>query len=119
MIINTNQVKQIYLATNYTDMRKSIDGLASIIVSEFDLDICEGSLFIFTNKACNRLKILYYDKTGFWLFLKKLDKGRFKLKEDKNNHTKIIETRQLSWLLDGLEIDQKTAFKSAEKRYIY
>jgi len=46
---------------------------------EFDLDALEGSLFIFTNKARNRIKILYYDQGGFWLLFERLEQGAFKV----------------------------------------
>lgn len=65
MIINTQDIKYIYISNSYTDMRKSIDGLALIVTLSFGKDVMDGSLFIFTNKARNRLKMLYYESNGF------------------------------------------------------
>lgn len=118
MIINTSDIKHIYLAAGYVDMRKSIDGLALIVSMEYDLDAMDGSLFIFTNRARNRIKMLYYDFNGFWLLFKRLEQGKFKIYEDEKNDTRIIDERQLRWLLEGLEIDQKSAHKSVENRLI-
>lgn len=118
MIINTRDVKNIYLATSHVDMRKSIDGLSLIVAMEFDLDVMNGSLFIFVNRARNRLKMLYYDNGGFWLILKRLETGKFKVHEDEKTNTRVIDERQLRWLLDGLEIDQKYAIKNMENRLI-
>ena len=95
MIINTSDIKHIYLATGYVDMRKSIDGLALIVSMEFDLDVMDGSLFIFTNRA-----------------------RKFKVHENPKSSARIIDERQLRWLLEGLEIDQKFAHKSVENRLI-
>lgn len=116
MIINTSDIKHIYLATGYVDMRKSIDGLALIVSMEFDLDVMDGSLFIFTNRARNRIKMLYYDFNGFWLFFKRLEQGKFKVHDNPKSSTRIIDERQLRWLLEGLETDQKFAHKSVENR---
>lgn len=115
MIINTLDIKHIYLATNYVDMRKLIDGLALIVSTEFDLD---SSLFIFTNRARNRIKLLYYDFNGFWLFFKRLEQGKFKMHDISKSSTRIIDKRQLRWLLERLKIDQKFAHKSIENRLI-
>lgn len=118
MIIDTREVKHIYLSTQYTDMRKSIDGLALIVSMSFGLDVMDGSLFIFTNKSRNRIKILFYDSNGFWLFFKRLEQGKFKVCEDDKSDTKTIDERQLRWLLEGLEIEQKYALKSVKNRLI-
>lgn len=118
MIIDTRKIKHIYLATSHIDMRKSIDGLALIVSMEFGLDVMDGSVFIFTNRARNRIKMLYYDVNGFWLFFKRLEQGKFRIYEDEKSDTRIIDERQLRWLLEGLEIDQRFAHKSAENRLI-
>lgn len=118
MIIDTRDVKHIYLATSYVDMRKSIDGLSVIVSLSFNLDPMDKSIFIFTNKARNRIKILYYDSTGFWLLFKRLEQGKFKIYEDEKNDTRVIDERQLRWLLEGLEIDQKHALNSSNNRLI-
>ncbi|UTY39938.1 IS66 family insertion sequence element accessory protein TnpB [Allocoprobacillus halotolerans] len=65
------------------------------------------SLFIFTNKARNRIKILYYESNGFWLFIKRLEHGRFKIEEHDDSNTREITSTQLNWLLEGLEFEEK------------
>lgn len=87
MIIDTREIEHIYLATSHIDMRKSIDGLALTVSMEFRLDVMGGSVFIFTNRARNRIKMLYYDVNGFWLFFKWLEQGNFKVYEDEKIDT--------------------------------
>lgn len=104
MIINADEVKNIYVSTHFVDMRKSIDGLTLIVHSQFQMNVLDHSLFIFTNRSRNRIKILYYESNGFWLFIKRLEHGKFKIQE---SLTRAITSRQLSWLLEGLEYDEK------------
>jgi transposase len=73
----------VYLAAGATDMRKSFDGLALIVRESFDLDPFGKALFVFCNGAGNRVKILEWEKTGFWLHCKRLEKGRFKWPDGK------------------------------------
>ena len=59
--------KRVYLACGQTDMRKQINGLASIVESSFSLDPFDGALFVFCNRNRDRVKILEWDGDGFWL----------------------------------------------------
>ena len=68
----------VFLACGDTDMRKSINGLSFLVQNSFELDPFEKALFVFCNKQRNRLKILTWDDNGFWLHLKRLERGRFK-----------------------------------------
>ncbi len=76
MLMIPSNVK-IYLAAGRTDMRKSFDGLAAATKDIIGLDPLSGHLFCFTNRARNRLKILYWESSGFWLFSKRLERGTF------------------------------------------
>lgn len=88
-------------------MRKSIDGLALIVHSQFQMNVLDHSLFNFTNRAKNRIKILYYENNGFWLFVKRIEHGKFKIKEHKDSNTISISSVQLNWLIEGLEFEDK------------
>ncbi len=96
MIINADEVKNIYVSTHFVDMRKSIDGLTLIVHSQFQMNVLDHSLFIFTNRSRNRIKILYYESNGFWLFIKRLEHGKFKIQESQELLTRAITSRQLS-----------------------
>ena len=69
---------KVYLAPGITDMRKSIDGLALIVNEVLELDPFSESLFVFCNRGRNKLKILHWQTNGFWLYYRRLEKGRFK-----------------------------------------
>lgn len=77
MIYRIKQAKTVYLATQIVDMRKSINGLAAIVQGSFALDLYEGSVFVFTNRAHDKIKVLQWDTDGFVLYYKRRERGKF------------------------------------------
>jgi len=112
-----NDIK-IYMVTGHCDLRKGIDGYACIVQDHLHLDPFGKAMYIFCNKNHNKIKILYWDKTGFWLFYHRLEKGHFKWKKDSDNGTIMISKQQYDWLRQGLKIDQKTSVKEVKYEYI-
>jgi transposase len=97
---------QVYLYSQPIDMRKSINGLSYIVNDLSGHAPQDGSLTLFYNRARDKVKLLYWDKNGFVMLYKRLEKGRFKIvKYDKETQTATLETKQLSWLLAGLDYD--------------
>lgn len=94
--------KAIYLANFHVDMRKSIDGLSLLVYNHFDMNPADGSIYVFINKAINKIKLLYFDRNGFALWYKRLERGRFRFAAGSDGTCKLEES-QLRWLLDGLD----------------
>lgn len=94
---------RIYIAIGNTDLRKSINGLSQLVAENFSIDVFSGNLFAFCNRRRNIIKILYWDHNGFCLWLKRLEKDRFHWPESEAEVIDI-DSRQLSWLLAGLDI---------------
>lgn len=117
-MLNSLDGAAVYLASGYTDMRKSIDGLAALVSQDFDLDLFSNSLFVFCNKDRDKLKILYWDHNGFWLYYRRLEKGRFRWPARSGAQTLTISRRQLQWLLDGLTLEQRQAHASVTARIV-
>ena len=92
----------IYVKPGKTDMRKQINGLSIIVQEELGLNVFEKSLFIFCNKPKNRLKILYWDRNGFCLWLKRLEKDKFPWPSGESE-AKEITLEQLKVILDGID----------------
>ncbi len=107
MFSPAHQVK-VYIATGITDMRKSINGLSILVADQLDLDPLSGQLFAFCNRRRDIIKILYWDRNGFCLFHKRLEKDRFQWPETTDGVLNI-HGHELSWLLDGLSIYQHEA----------
>ena len=92
-------VDHVFLACGFTDMRKSIDGLAAIVQQNFQLDPFSNALFIFCGRRHDRLKALLWRGDGFLLLYKRLDNGRFRWPQKQEDVISITE-QQLRWLLD-------------------
>ena len=103
--------KKIYLATGYTDLRRGIDGLASIIRYQFQLDPHDkNTLFLFCGRKRDRIKALYWEGNGFLLLYKRLESGSFQWPQ-KESEARALTMQQYRWLMEGLSIEQPKAHK--------
>ena len=102
-------VNQVYLATGFTDMRNSINGLSLIVSEQFGQNPFNSRVFVFSYRSCGKLKILYWECNGFWLYYRRLDKGKFQWPTALNEQTLSLTLRELHWLLDGLSYQQVQA----------
>jgi transposase len=107
MIFTPSNTK-VYLAVGNTDMRKAINGLSILVEDNMELDPFSGHLFAFCSRRRNMMKIVYWDRNGFCLWYKRLEKDRFRWPESRQQVLEL-DHRQLRWLLDGLEIGQSRA----------
>ncbi len=96
-------VPTVYLCVDAVDFRKSINGLAAIVEAELELPVLNGALFVFCNKSRDKLKLLYWDNTGFALWYKRLDKHKFKWPA-LNSPSMRLSEQQLHWLLSGYDV---------------
>ena len=107
----------IYLACGHTDLRKSVDRLSNIVRQDFGMGPFGNYLFLFCNRARNRLKGLTWDKNGFCLYYKRLDGecARFKWPE-KAEVVRDIQVSQLKELFDGFSIEPPKGFAEVTAR---
>jgi transposase len=95
---------RIVLATEPVDMRRGHDGLCAIVRNQWRLDPFAGHLFVFLGKRADRVKCLFWDRGGFVLYYKRLERCRFKLPKVAPGATRIdLDAVQLSMLLDGID----------------
>jgi transposase len=97
----------IYLHRTPVDFRKSINGLSFIVQESMALDVFSGALFVFGSRRRDKIKILYWDKTGFCLWYKRLEKDKFKWPRA-GDAVLNINSEQFDWLLRGLDIEKLT-----------
>lgn len=95
---------RIFLATEPVDMRKSIDGLAGLVTEILDVDPFSGFLFVFRGRRGDRIKILVWDRNGFLMLYKRLEKSRFRFPTVSSSRIELGST-QLALLLDGLDVE--------------
>lgn len=103
----------IYLASRPIDMRKNIDGLSTLVSSQFEQNPSSGSWYVFYNHGRNKIKILYFDRNGFVLFYKRLERGHFILLDSKEQLS-AISLIELQIMLAGVDIKRVKIPKKLE-----
>jgi len=101
----------VYLYADPVDMRKSIDGLSALVEQEMSLSPFVDAVFVFCNRGRDKIKILCWERNGFIVWYKRLEKQRFYWKRDSNDIT-TLDGHVLNSLLDGLDIWPKKAHKT-------
>lgn len=99
-------VKVIYLHRDPVDFRKAINGLTLIVEQQMQLSPFVDALFVFCNKSRDKLKVLYWDKTGFCLWYKRLEQDKFKWPRKNKDFVMSLTNEQWHWLLSGYDINQ-------------
>jgi len=110
MLSDFTGAEKVYIACGYTDLRKGIDGLATLVQSQFQLDPFTNTLFLFCGRRKDRIKALYWEGNGFVLLYKRLENGAFQWPRNKDEVRKLT-AQQYRWLMEGLQIDQPKAHK--------
>ncbi len=94
----------VYLCTHPVDFRKAIGGLSVLVEDELALNPFDPTLFVFVNRRKDKIKILYWEKNGFCLWYKRLEKQTFKWPREFDTDTLTLTGEQLNWLLDGFDL---------------
>ena len=102
---------KVYIACGKTDLRRGIDGLASMIQSQFQMNPFQTALFLFCGRRRDRLKALYWEGDGFLLLYKRLENGSFQWPRTKEE-VRSLTPQQYRWLMEGLQTEQPKANKS-------
>ena len=98
------RIEEVFLYRRPVDMRKQMDGLSAIVKDLMHQDPLCGKLYIFTNRRRNKLKVLFWERTGFVVWYKRLERHRFPWPKRHDLDTLTLTGQQLSWLLDGVDV---------------
>ncbi|MEH6584861.1 MAG: IS66 family insertion sequence element accessory protein TnpB [Halioglobus sp.] len=112
MMRPSNDLPVVYLCRDAIDFRKGINGLSILVEDALCLDPFSEQLFVFCNRRRNRIKILYWERSGFCMWQKRLEKARFHWPRKSEDEVVTLTSQQLNWLLDGYDI---TRMKPHEK----
>jgi transposase len=98
------RIEQVYLCREPVDFRKSIGGLSVLVEQALELNPFASALYVFINRQRNKIKVLYWHRNGFCLWLKRLESERFAWPRDGEAATLTITTQELEWLLEGFDL---------------
>jgi transposase len=101
-MLNLSPATRVFVALAPVDMRKGFNGLYCLVREQLHQEPTSGHLFVFTNRLCNRLKILLWDGSGLWIFAKRLEKGTFAWPRGEGA-SQLLRPEELSLLLHGLQ----------------
>jgi transposase len=104
-MLSVASTARVYLYMQAVDMRRSYDGLHAIVQSKFTRDIRQGDYSMFINRRRDRIKIIWWDKDGLAIFMKRLESGIIQRPiVDSNSKSLIIDHAELSMLLTGIDV---------------
>lgn len=118
MVLSLPAQVRVFLARGATDMRKAFDGLCAIVRHQFHRDPFTGDVFMFFNRARDRVKLLLWDGNGFWLLSKRLERGTFDDWRPPGEATHVaIDRAQMAMLLEGIDL-KKSSYRSHFARVV-
>ena len=117
-MVDLSRVTNYYVACGYTDLRRGIDGLASIVMLQYRKELKEDSLFLFCGRRTDRIKALYWSGDGYVLIYKRLSNGSFQWPRTAEE-LRLIDAQSFRWLMEGLHIDQPKAIRKGRKKDLF
>ena len=110
--------ESIWLYPMPIDFRKQIDGIVILVANHLNLNPASGQLFLFRNRTQDKLKILWWDRNGFWLFYKRLEQGRLIFPKIENEAIELTRD-QMNWLLSGLDYSKQSILPKVNPTNFY
>jgi transposase len=95
---------RVFVATARVDGRKGIDGLSVLVRSQFAEDPLSGSMYVFFSRRADRVRVLYWDRDGYVLVTKRLEKGTFRIPWPAEQERAVIEAAELLLVLEGIDL---------------
>lgn len=106
-----SEFEGIFIHRDPVDMRKAINGLSAIVSSEGMGNLTGANLFVFAGRRRDVIKILYFDRSGFALWQKRLEREKFSWPKKHEDTTVKVTVEQMRWLLDGYDVWKMRPFE--------
>ncbi|WP_414625396.1 IS66 family insertion sequence element accessory protein TnpB [Enterococcus faecium] len=116
MLYDLLQTKHIYIVCGKTDLRKGIDGLASLIQQEYQLELYEDAVFLFCGNRQDRFKLLYWDGDGFLLCYKRIENGKLKWPRTKEDEVRTLTNQQVRWFVRRIKYRSTSSYFARKKK---
>lgn len=104
----------VYLCREPVDMRKQIDGLALLVQEAMELNPFDKALFVFGNRQRDKVKLLFWERNGFVVWYKRLERERFKWPTHLDGDSVTLSGQELNWLLDGYDLKAMQPHKALD-----
>ncbi len=101
---SSRDFKKVFIHREAVDMRRGINGLSEIVQSSMMGHLMDPNLFVFTGRKRDSIKVLYFDRSGFALWQKRLEADKFPWPKKHNDLVVQLTPEQFSWLLDGYDV---------------
>lgn len=95
---------RVFVATVRVDGRKGIDGLSTLVRSHFGQDPLNGSMYVFFSRRGDRVRVLYWDRDGYVLVIKRLERGAFRMPWESESGHVVVEAAELMLVLEGIDL---------------
>lgn len=112
MLRPAHNLPAVYLCRDIVDFRKGINGLAVLVEDSLCRNPFSEQLFVFCNRKRDKVRILYWERNGFCLWQKHLEKDKFKWPRQASDHVITLTGQQLNWLLDGYDVMRMQAHEA-------
>lgn len=113
MLNDFKGASHVYVVCGYTDLRKGIDGLSSLVQQTYNLEPFTDSLFLFCGRRRDRIKGIYWEGDGFVMVYKRLEQGAFQWPRSEEGIEEITP-QQYRWLMEGLKMEQPNALRRVD-----
>ena len=108
-MLSLRNTDHIYLYSDFTDMRKGFNGLSNIVISLMKMNVVSGDIYVFINRSKDKIKLLRFERGGFALYYKRLEKGRFELPTGFGKQQNIhLSSTQIMMLIEGISLAKRS-----------
>lgn len=107
--------QRYFIYSDLADMRKGFDSLSGLVRTEFKMNPLSGDIFIFLSRSRNKIKLLQWQRDGFAIYYKRLEKGRFELPNDMNGPCATITSQNLMLIMEGIKLSSVKKHKRYEQ----
>jgi transposase len=114
-MLTITSAQRYFFYSGQTDMRKGFDCLCGLVRSEFKMNPMSGDVFIFVSRTRTRIKLLQWQRDGFAIYYKRLEKGAFEIPLIGENHVATVSSQQLMLIMEGIRLSSIKKHKRYEQ----